>query len=520
MGKIKIIIVSVIVFCFSSHLEGQNSINVMSFNIRYNNPSDGINQWENRKDWVTDLINYREIDLLGTQEVTYTQLMDMKERLPLYDVVGIGREGGNKGEFSAIFYNKSRFKLLDAETFWLSTTPKDTASVGWDAALPRIVTYAKLLDKRFNKEIYFFNTHFDHKGEEARLKSANLLVQEIKRLTGDLPVIITGDFNSSESSSTYKELTSYLKSTAAQSPISYGNKNTYNGWDYEFKNKYETIDYIFFKGKGISPLKYEVIDGQRGKHFISDHYPVFSEFRYTGDSITRKTNEALRIISYNIHHGLGEVSSPQNIDMRGTIDLLANANAEIICLQEIDKKTFRSGKKLDQLDFIASELGMHSFFGKTLDYDGGEYGIGLLSKMPFKEIKFEKLPNPDNKEPRGIIVAKISIEGKVLPFACTHLSNESPESRLSQTTFISENYKDYVLAGDFNSVFDSKEIQLFNHLKAYPENRDFTYSSMAPIKQIDYFFIPENKYIIENSGTINNYGLSDHKPIYIDLKQK
>src|SRR5689334_5547293 len=117
------------------------SLSVMSWNIRYNNPDDGINAWPNRKDWVAEMIIDNKIDIAGFQEVLLDQLDDLKVRLPELDVYGVGRDDGKTaGEFSPIFFRRDRFERVDQSTFWLSPTPDRTASRGWDAALPRIAS--------------------------------------------------------------------------------------------------------------------------------------------------------------------------------------------------------------------------------------------------------------------------------------------------------------------------------------------------------------------------------------------
>lgn len=261
--------------------ENDNDITVMSYNIRYNNQSDGINIWENRKEWLTNSITFFEGDIVGAQEVTFTQLKDMKALLPDYQHIGEGRDGGEKGEFSPIFYVKDRFEVLESSTFWLSETPGVVASKGWDAALSRIVTWAKFKDKKVGNIFYFFNTHFDHRGTEARKKSAEIISSKIDSIAGNEPVILTGDFNTPPDSDPYKILMdSGMEDTSLNTNMSYTPGYTHNSWNVEAEGDYNIIDYVFYRGKELSPLKYHVLDGQRGKRFISDHFPVIVNFEY------------------------------------------------------------------------------------------------------------------------------------------------------------------------------------------------------------------------------------------------
>ncbi|MDT0678636.1 endonuclease/exonuclease/phosphatase family protein [Autumnicola musiva] len=264
-----------------------SGLTVASYNIRYNSPEDGVNVWENRKEWLSHSINFFEIDVVGAQEVTRTQLTDMQNFLPGYQSIGVGRDGGKKGEYSPIFYAKDRFEVLDNSTFWLSETPEKVASKGWDAALPRIVTWAKFQDKNNGNTFYFFNTHFDHRGKEARKNSAILISKKIKEIAGNEPVILTGDFNTAPDAGPHKILIdNQLLDTFSELPSEkkYSPGYTFNSWDVEAGGDRYRIDYIFYKGQALSPQKYQVLDGQRGRKFISDHFPVIVKFGWNNSA--------------------------------------------------------------------------------------------------------------------------------------------------------------------------------------------------------------------------------------------
>lgn len=154
-----------------------------SYNIRCDTPVDGDNAWPYRKERVEALIRFYGFDVLGVQEAKPSQMSDLRA-MPGFASVGVGRDGGDRGEYSAIFYRTDRLRVLDSGTFWLSETP-DTVSKGWDAALNRICTWAKMKDRRTGRVFYFFNTHFDHVGREARLRSAELLAGRIRAVAGD-----------------------------------------------------------------------------------------------------------------------------------------------------------------------------------------------------------------------------------------------------------------------------------------------------------------------------------------------
>lgn len=248
-------------------------INVMSYNIRLNTASDGVNAWPNRKDNVKALVKFYDTDILCVQEALPEQFDALVENTD-FDVVGVGRDDGKrKGEFSAIYFNKNRFIKKDGGTFWLSLTP-DVPSKGWDAALNRICSWVKLYDKLNKKEFIVFNTHYDHIGVQARIESAKLIKQKIQEIAPKLPVIFTGDLNvtpETEAIATIKSFLTDTKEISIEPP--YGPTGTFNGfkWDSPLKDK---IDYIFVN-KGFKVQKFAVLSDSKDQRYYSDHLPVF-----------------------------------------------------------------------------------------------------------------------------------------------------------------------------------------------------------------------------------------------------
>jgi endonuclease/exonuclease/phosphatase family metal-dependent hydrolase len=153
-------------------------INLMTFNIRYDNPRDSLDNWHNRKDNIVSLINFYGSQVVGIQEGLIHQVQFLDENLENFSYVGVGRDDGKeKGEFSAIFVDTMIFRVNKSETFWLSETP-EKVSVGWDASMERICTWAELTCKSNNRKIIVYNTHFDHIGKEARLNSVKLILEK------------------------------------------------------------------------------------------------------------------------------------------------------------------------------------------------------------------------------------------------------------------------------------------------------------------------------------------------------
>jgi len=264
-----------ILFLFPAVLFSQQ-MNVITFNIRYNTPNDGVNAWPNRIEMVTGLLKYHEADLFGLQEALHGQILDVHENMPGFEWFGVGRDDGEKGgEFSPIFYNKSKFILIENGTFWLSETP-EKHSKGWDAALNRVVTWGKFKSKVTGKLFYYYNTHFDHRGDEARKKSAELITRKIREMAGNsgYPVILTGDFNLTPEAEGISNIKKYLRdSREITIAPPYGPTGTFNSFDWNAPMK-DRIDYVFVNER-VDVLKYGVITDSKEMRWPSDHLPVF-----------------------------------------------------------------------------------------------------------------------------------------------------------------------------------------------------------------------------------------------------
>jgi endonuclease/exonuclease/phosphatase family metal-dependent hydrolase len=256
-------------------------LNVMTFNIRLNTSSDGENAWPFRKNKAASQILFHDVHILGVQEALHDQMMDLKEWLTDFSYVGVGRDDGKTaGEYSAIFYDSTRLKLLKTQTFWLSEQPNVPGSKSWDAAITRIVTWAEFKDRKTKKKFFVFNTHFDHIGKTARAESAKIILQKVKEIAGKHPVIVTGDFNSTPSDDPYKIITDSNNpdrltdsKTICLTPH-YGPTGTFNAFkDKEISD--EPIDYIFVKNK-IRVLRHGTISESWQGRFSSDHFPVFA----------------------------------------------------------------------------------------------------------------------------------------------------------------------------------------------------------------------------------------------------
>jgi len=269
-----------LIILIASALNAQ-SIKVMTYNIRLDVASDGLNSWKNRKDFFLGQLQFYEADIIGFQEVLPDQLRDISNSLKTYSFVGIGRDENNLGESSNVFYKKDRFKSEKSGTFWLSETP-DKVSKGWDAAINRVCTYILLYDRISKKRFWVFNTHLDHKGEVARTESILLILQKMKSLNKtNLPVIFMGDFNSEPDTERIQSLMIEMNDTrsiTAEKP--YGPEGTFNGFKHhEPVNR--IIDYIFLsKNCFFKVQKHAVLSDSKDLRYPSDHLPVYTELRY------------------------------------------------------------------------------------------------------------------------------------------------------------------------------------------------------------------------------------------------
>ncbi len=263
--------------CQSSGNESEK-VEVMSFNLRYNNPADAPNNWDNRKEWVAGMIAFFEPDVVGLQEVLIGQLNDLRELLPGYLAIGRGRDDGYEGgEFSAVLYKKSRLHLIEENTSWLSETPEVAGSLGWDAACNRVITKGVFRIMSSGRKFTLLNTHFDHIGQVARRESALLLKEAVRQSSEKMPVVVTGDFNASPADNVYNSLTtdSPLNDAKIIASKSYGPEWTFHDFGRLPVDERERIDYIFVTSN-LKVDSYINFAEQRADRFLSDHNPIIA----------------------------------------------------------------------------------------------------------------------------------------------------------------------------------------------------------------------------------------------------
>ena len=273
--KIKSIVVSLGALFFITTSFAQ-TITVGSFNIRYDNPRDSGNLWNARLPRVAALIAFHDFDIVGTQEGLQHQLEGMQSLLPGYTYYGIGRDDGAlKGEHSAIFIKKDAFTILDKGDFWLSETSTQPG-FGWDARINRICSWVLLQHKVTRKKMYCFNVHYDHQAMVARNESSKLILEKIKTIAGESPVILTGDFNGDHSSAWYQLIANsgILLDTYKRVAAPYKPNGTFQGFGPNL-NADQVIDHIFTSSHFTVSRWGVLTDSYNGK-FPSDHFPVLS----------------------------------------------------------------------------------------------------------------------------------------------------------------------------------------------------------------------------------------------------
>ena len=256
------------------------TLDVMTFNIRYahTQPPD---LWPDRLPVITELIDRRRPDIIGTQEGLYHQLRDLESSLPGYGWIGTGRDGGSRGEFMAVFYRRERVEPIAYDHYWLSDTPEIAGSRTWGNNYSRMVTSVQFRDRSNGGEFMFVNTHLDHEVQRSRERSVDLILDRLESLPPELPVILLGDFNAGAGANPiYDVLMGRGRFTDTWTAL--GNADTL-GTFHGFKGipgarGIRRIDWILLRGPATA-LSSEIVTDARGSQLPSDHFPVVARLR-------------------------------------------------------------------------------------------------------------------------------------------------------------------------------------------------------------------------------------------------
>lgn len=271
---------SVLAQAQAKHPSAPGALTVMSYNLKFASPNPP-NSWPQRRPLMREVIQQINPDVFGTQEGIYAQLKDIATDLPDYEWIGLGREGGSKGEFMAVFYRKARLEPLAYDHFWLSDTPEVIASSTWGNTCRRMVTWVRFFDRQTKREFFFWNTHFDHEVQAAREKAAKLVRERVTALDTKLPLILTGDFNAAGGSNqAHKILTAdgFFSDTWFTAKERKGEGlSTFNSFK-AIQHEGFRIDWILTRGE-FAVDSTEIVTFSRDGQFPSDHFPLVAKLR-------------------------------------------------------------------------------------------------------------------------------------------------------------------------------------------------------------------------------------------------
>ena len=513
------------------------AIRTMSFNIRYGTANDGINRWDLRKEFVIETIRAYSPDLLGTQETLASQRDYLSETLPGYEAVGVGRDDGKlQGEMAALFYRSDRFEELEQGHLWLSPTPLEVGSKGWDAALPRIATWVKLRDRRDPEAnpILFLNAHLDHQGHTARAQSTSLIRSKLQELGKECRWIITGDFNADPRDPPYANLFGHkeidgrnIRDThRAFKPAIEQDEGTFSSF-VENNRKGARIDWIGCTDEfdvRVAGIDRTARDGRTP----SDHFPVFATLRPRSSS----SSADVRILTYNIHHGEG---TDGTTSLERIAKVIRDADPDLVALQEVDQGVRRSGS-VAQMEAIAAMTGYYAVFAKAIDFGGGEYGQAILSRWPIADKKRIELTQREGRENRIAVSVDVLSEFGKLRFVGTHFEDAQADLRQAQASFLVRQLESErtganapelcVLAGDLNDTPESVTLAHFKEWHRDPAANIAgkslaSFPSSAPETRIDYLMLaPSPTWILHACEVVPEAIASDHRPVFAVIRRK
>jgi endonuclease/exonuclease/phosphatase family metal-dependent hydrolase len=269
--------------CLASPAAAQadGSLQVMTFNVRYADERPPT-AWQDRRPLVREVIQQYAPDVIGTQEGLYRQLEEMHADLPGYAWIGLGREGGSRGEFMAVFYRTERLQPLAFDHYWLSDTPEVIGSRTWGNTNHRMVTWVRFRDLSTQREFYLINTHFDHQVQLARERSARLVLERAGALDDGLPVLLIGDFNADAGANPVYDMLvrdggfTDTWRAAGHGELPYGTYHAFRGM--EGAAGRARIDWILARGP-VQTISSEVVTWHRDGRYPSDHFPVVARVR-------------------------------------------------------------------------------------------------------------------------------------------------------------------------------------------------------------------------------------------------
>jgi endonuclease/exonuclease/phosphatase family metal-dependent hydrolase len=354
-----------------------------------------------------------------------------------------------------------------------------------------------------------------------------------------VPVIVAGDFNSM-SRLDYTELAKSQFHAVVDFPTSRvlldaGFRDAYREtnkvvdrladrtWTPRFpEQEQDRIDFVYYRGLGLAAQRSWTIE-RHAERFPSDHAAVAAQFRFDPRA-TAPTEVALRVASYNIRHGAG---LDGKLKLERTEEALRKLDADLIGLQEVDVEAARTGG-VHQAAELGRRLDMHAAFGSFMDFEGGRYGLALLSRYPLRSTTSLRLP--DGNEPRVALLAEVELPGgEAVHVVNVHFDWVGDDGfRFAQASKVAEHLRQlgrpYVLLGDFNDGPASRTLALFRAAAieaVKPEGASFTFPANQPAKEIDYiFFAPAERWAPSGATVVDERLASDHRPVIATLKYR
>jgi endonuclease/exonuclease/phosphatase family metal-dependent hydrolase len=283
MNRVLLLLLSLCALTSRAEEKDTKTIRVLTFNLRYINVQDlGAKMWTERREAVAEIIKKDAADFVGVQEAFRLMLDDLKKRVPGYGELGVGREDGKeKGEYAAILYKTAAWEPAASGTFWLSDTPAVPGSATWGNKVTRVCTWGRFKNKMSGRELFVFNTHFDHESQPSREKAAAMILGRIRDRGSNAPVIVTGDFNAAPDNPAILTLTKGPPAlTDAWLALNKDTPGTESGTFHAFGGRRDgpRIDFIFATAE-FTPVESSILHDQKGGNYPSDHYPVRATLR-------------------------------------------------------------------------------------------------------------------------------------------------------------------------------------------------------------------------------------------------
>lgn len=236
------------------------------------------------------------------------------------------------------------------------------------------------------------------------------------------------------------------------------------------------------------------------------------------------SRKSLRIMTYNIHVGVG---MDKKLDLQRIADVIKNEHPDLVGLQEVDRGVKRTEGR-DEISELATMTGMSYAFAHNVDYQGGQYGVAILSRFPIGTIDHRKYENTREAERRGMIRIQVDIGGRTVNFVTTHLDYQYEDERIFESEqmlrFLQDIEGPLIVVGDFNDEPAGRAYKLMGStfadawIRSRAKEEGLSYPADKPTKRIDYVFTRQSDGIKAKKAWVVNTTASDHLPVVVDLE--